>query len=787
MSVPQCFHDLFEMQADATPGAMALVCDDVQWTYGELEERANQVARLLRSRGIGPGKFVGLYLKRSEMSVVAILATLKCGGAYVPLDPGFPPMRIQHIVEEAQIGLVITDAKFAAQAREQFTLPLVVCEADNPDIAAQAGDRLSRDETGVSPSDLCYVLYTSGTTGRPKGVMTEHHNVVFFAESFKEETQLRASDRVYHGFALGFDGSVEELCMAWTNGACLVVGVGEVAQMGNDATRLFVERGVTVFSTVPTCLRMLQDDVPSLRLVIVSGEPCPPELVGRWTRPGRRMLNVYGPTETTVNTTCKELVPDAPVTIGRPLRGYQTLILSPEMQPVPPGHSGELFIGGRGLARGYLSQPELTAKQFVPNPLYTNGSGPVRSNGNGHANGVDRAYPEGRHESNGNGNGNGHGYESSGDAGNGRTRLNGHGVNGANGAVPNGKPPANGYGLSARLYRTGDLVQLNDDGELLFLGRIDQQVKIRGYRIELSEIEEVLREHPSIEQAVVKVHEKDGRKELAAYVVTSGAAALDRDAIVQWLRDRTPIYMVPAYLDEIAELPTLASGKVDRSRLPEPQMPLVPTSREIVDPETPDEANIAAVWKTLLKIDQASVEDDFFMDLGGYSLLAAELVTKLRQDHGYDLSIRDVYSHPTIRKMAAHVAAAKSGVGDAAEKAIRISSREAFHSVGRLTRWTVYCLQAVSTVLLYGIRTLPILVSVVLTMMMLQGRVELGTYVWTLSGLVLVAPPAGIVLSIALKWAVIGRYKPGDYPVWSFYYFRWWLVSRAQYLAWTDL
>jgi non-ribosomal peptide synthetase-like protein len=709
---PVCLHELFEMQVDERPAQLALICGEKRLTYQQLDERANQLAHYLRGCGVGPGKLVGLYLSRSERPIVAILAVLKAGAGYVPIDPVTPVERARHIVAEAQIEVLLTEQDLAAKAASFSAGAVIPLDRQVALLADEPTDRLSREDTGVSPADLCYVLYTSGTTGRPKGVMTEHRNVVRFTAAFNEVNCVNHTDRVFHGFSLGFDGSVEEMWMAFSNGATLVVGTADVVKFGDEVARVFREEEVTVFSTVPTFLSMIARELPTVRLIIVSGEPCPPDLVRKWARPGRRLLNVYGPTETTVNTTAAECLPERPVTIGRPLRGYQTYILNENMQPVPPGQPGELYIGGVGVARGYFNQPELTQKQFVPSPFARGGEGSEPS----------------------------------------------------------------------RLYRTGDLVSMTADGELLFVRRIDHQVKIRGFRIELSEIESVLREHPQVCQAVVKVFERDGLKELAAYVVALGA--FDRDDVLQWLRNRLPPYMVPAYLDVLEQMPTLASGKADRARLPEPRAPLVSSALAVVAPANDVERKIADTWKKVFQVASVSCAADFFLDLGGYSLLAAQMVSLLRSEHGLEVAIRDVYRHSTVQQLAAHLAA-----NPAAEEAVarpqRRSSREVFEGLSRFTRWTCYSLQALVLCLSYGLASVPLLGLVFLVLAVRQGTVSPMVLVVVLAASGFVTTPLTLALSIALKWLIIGRFKPGAYPVWGLYYFRWWLVTRIQ--AWSGI
>ncbi len=718
VSTERCLHELFEAQVQARPDALALVCGDSQFTYRELDKYTNQLARHLRAHWVEPGKLVGIYFQRSHNPIIAILAILKAGGAYVPIDPIFPHERIRHIVDEAEIAVVVSDGHLADHATEWFEGPCISLDRDHQAIVRHSAKRLSRHKTHVQPDDLSYVLYTSGTTGRPKGVMTEHRNVVRFVESFNEEIRLTPDDNVYQGFALGFDGSVEEMWMAFSNGATLVVGTAEAAQLGHEAPRLFAEHEITVFSTVPTCLNLIQDDLPLLRLIIVSGEPCPPELVERWARPGRRLLNVYGPTETTVNSTVAECQRDARVTIGKPLRGYDLYVLDEAMQPVPEGEPGELYIGGLGVARGYLNQPELTAKQFLPNNL-----------------------------------------------------------------------EASGYPAASRLYRTGDLVQYDENGDLLFLGRIDRQVKVRGFRIELSEIESVLREHPQVSQAVVNVYEQDGHKDLAAYIVAPNTNGnLDRDGIHNLLKQRLTYYMVPSYLDRLDALPMTSSGKVDRKNLPTPSELLVAGDREIVAPRTPVEKVLVGEWEAMFKLSPVSVTDDFFLDLGGYSLLAAEMVSRLRQNSGYEVAIRDVYACPTIERLAAHIEAATADKPEPEDQqAKRPTSYEVFRTVPWYTRWCCVAMQACCLLIIASVLAAPVVPWTLLTVATLKGAFSFNAYVWITAAIVFVAPPIALLLSIAVKWLVIGRYRPGSYPVWGMYYFRWWLATRVQFLAWIDI
>lgn len=705
-----CLHELFEAWVDLRPEAPAILGDGLRLSYKELEDRANRLARGIRACDVGPGDLVGIYFERSAEPIVAILACLKAGVAYVPIDPIYPADRIRHILLEADVRLVLTDRALAARAQDFFSGRLLVTDAPGEEVAGQSVARLSRTETGVTPQDLCYVIYTSGTTGRPKGVMTEHRNAWKFVLAFNEVCSTTAEDRIYQGFSLSFDGSVEEIWMAFSNGAPLLVGTPQTPRFGNDMARFLSSHGVTYFSTVPTLLSTMTEDIPSLRQLVVSGEACPPELVARWARPNRRILNAYGPTEATVNTTVAECVPGKPITIGRPLPGYDVYILDADLRPLPPGERGELFVGGDTLARGYFKQPELTNERFITSPF-----------------------------------------------------------------VGDSKP--------ARLYRTGDSARINAEGEIKFFGRLDGQVKIRGYRVELAEIEAVLLECPRIRSATVSLFERDRLRELAAYIIMDDVGAtLDRNAVLELLRSRLPDYMVPGYLDILSEFPTLASGKVDRKRLPAPGSPLVRTARNVVPPATALETTIAEVWRKLFGVAEISVEDDFFLDLGGYSLLAAQMVMMLRSEAGLTVAVRDAYRFPTVQKLAAHLAAAETRPATETSTAAEAtpSSRAVFESLPPGVRWACVTLQTLSLYFIYSLWTIPFCAFLLLGLKVSEGELALKTAIAFGVAIGSATWPALLFLSIAAKWLIIGRYKPGRYPVWGLYYWRWWLVTRLQ-------
>lgn len=717
-------HLFFEAQVALRPNKTAVEFSDQALSYAELDQYANQVAQALVQRGVRPGGLVALYLKKSPRLYGAMLGILKAGAGYVPIDPRFPLERIRAILEDSRAGVIITEDPLAETLEAGVPTPVLRLDLDRGRIARlpAVAPELVRP---AEPDDLCYVIYTSGSTGRPKGVMIEHRNAAAFVRCLRTVYKVGANDRVYQGFSTAFDASVEEIWAAFSRGGTLVVPTEEVERSPSDVADFINEKEITYFSTVPTMLSMIDRELPTVRTLVLGGEACSNELVARWAGPERRMLNTYGPTEATVVATWSECRPGEPVSIGVPLPSYATYVLDESLDPVAPGESGELFIGGPAVARGYMNLPDLTDSRFIPDPF---------------------------------------------DASEG-----------------------------ARLYRTYDHVRLGENGELYFLGRLDDQIKIRGFRIELSEIESVLVEHPAIKAAAVRVVDTKGLKELAAYVVCEGGEeALDRNALAELLRKRMPAYMVPQYLDVVDELPMLASGKIDRKALPQPQKLLIDVG-VVVTPADDLERQIAEAWQQTFRLPEVSVDSDFFLDLGGHSLLAAQAVTRMRESTGSTfLSVRDVYEHRTILGLANHIrrsaplrgeASVVSGADGPQEPAdgAATPSETAFASVHPLERWTTAVVQTLVATAYYGILAAPFAYVVLVITAVVDGRMD-----WTVAAALSTVVgfliwPLMFLTSVAVKWIVVGRYRPGRYPVWSFYYLRWWVANRFQLLAWAEM
>ncbi len=715
---PELLHAYFEAQVRARPEQVAVEFGNEVLTYGELDAYANQVAHTLGSRGVRQGDLVAIYLKKSPRLYATMLGILKAGAGYVPIDGRFPLERIRAILEDSGARVIATELPLAADIDGQVETPILRLDLERQDIAAQPETPLTFD-TEIDPATLSYVIYTSGSTGRPKGVMIEHSNAVAFVRTLKSVYRITADDRIYQGFSTAFDASVEEIWAAFSRGGTLVVPTEDVERSPSDVAEFINTRAITYFSTVPTMLSMIDRELPSVRTLVLGGEACSNELVSRWAKRGRRMLNTYGPTEATVVATWAECVPGEPVTIGRALPQYSAYVLDEYLSLVAAGESGELFIGGPAVARGYLNRTDLTDERFIANPF-----GP------------------------------------------------------------------------GRLYKTSDHVRLDETGDLYFLGRLDDQVKIRGFRIELSEIEAQLTEHPAIKAAAVRVVDTKDLKELAAYVVCDGAAdSLDRKELADMLRERLPSYMVPQYLDVLDELPMTTSGKIDRKALPSPEKLFLDVGA-IVPPASTLEQQIAEAWQQTFRLAEVSVEADFFIDLGGHSLTASQTATEMRKSTGSTcVSVRDIYQHRTIRALAAHIMTVEPNLGrtqgtDATgtEKTDAQSAGiAAFESVPPLTRWTVATIQAAVSILYFGLYASPLAYTVLMVTAVVDGKID-----WTVAAAITTAIgfaawPCMLLTSIAVKWLVIGRFKAGRYPVWSFYYLRWWIASRFQALSWSKM
>jgi amino acid adenylation domain-containing protein len=582
----------FEEVAAQTPDAIAVSFEGRGTSYGELNRRANQMARQLRAFGITRDMRVAICLERSVELVAAIIAVMKARGAYVPFEPNCPTERMRSMMEQAEPRAIIT-SEASLHHFAWISVPTLCVDRDRAALASQPGDNVS---LGSHPADLAYVIFTSGSTGKPKGVGVTQENLARLFSSTVHWFDFGRSDvwTLFH--SCSFDFSVWELWGALRYGGRLVVVPYAISRSPDRFLELIEREGVTVLNQTPSAFRQLIDAdeaapaaLSRLRFVIFGGEALDLSSLRAWT--DRRgdvqpaLINMYGITETTVHVTYRPIrsedLSGVRSRIGVQLPDLDLHLLDPStLELVPDGTVGEICVGGAGVARGYLNRPDLSAKRFVPNPFGD------RSGGS--------------------------------------------------------------------LYRSGDLARRRNDGDLEYLGRADDQVKVRGFRIEPAEIETALLNHPSVRSAAVVLQTAaGGDRRLVAYVVPDERVSIAIPELREHLRDRLPEYMIPAGFCVIDELPINENGKLDRRRLPSIEARPAPSSEPIA-PRTATEIALAEIWRSALDLPSLGVADNFF-DVGGHSMLAVKIVSRTRERFGIELPVAALFHAPTIAKLAAVV------------------------------------------------------------------------------------------------------------------------------------
>jgi amino acid adenylation domain-containing protein len=569
----KCIHELFEVQVRRSAEAIAVEFQAQKLTYGELNQRANQLGHYLRRMGVGPEVRVGLCMERSLEMVVGLLGILKAGGAYVALDPRYPVERLKFMVEDSAIAVLVTQSDLLEQLPGA---PKAVCvDKELGEIARESGNDVGLP---LYPENLAYVIYTSGSTGRPRGVAIQHGSANVLLQWAREIFTAEELGGVVASTSICFDLSIFEIFvpLSWGGKTIVVRNALDVAEMGQAP-------GVKLLNTVPSAMaELLQlNGVPSsIRTVNLAGEALPPSLVERLYDEVKveRVFNLYGPSEDTTYSTyacLKKGETNERVPIGKPIGNTQAYVLDSEYQPVPVGVTGELFLGGQGIARGYLNRPELTAEKFIPN-----------------------SFSDRRGE---------------------------------------------------RMYRTGDQVKWGRNENLEFLGRVDQQVKVRGYRIELGEIEAALRTHEEVRACAVIVREdQPAEKRVVAYVVANGVVR--PETFREFLKERLPQYMIPSAFVEMEQLPLTPNGKIDRKALPAPEREWS-ERKGYTGPRNGEEEILCGLFAEVLNRERVGVHDDFFA-IGGQSLLATRLVSRIRAALGIDVELRSVFESPTVAKLA---------------------------------------------------------------------------------------------------------------------------------------
>jgi amino acid adenylation domain-containing protein len=595
----RCVHEMIEEQAKRTPDAVAVVFEDEEISYRELNRRANQVGNYLRKEGVEAESLVAVMMERSVEMVVALLGVLKAGGAYVPVDPEYPQERVRYMLEDSGAHVLLTQSRLTDSC-PQITDRVICLDSEWEGIAKESGENRSEEARGegrreVGGENLAYVIYTSGSTGRPKGVGVEHRQIVNYVNAVTGRLGLAEAENFAMVSTLAADLGNTVLFPSLTSGGCLHLISVERASDPDGLADYFQRHAIDCLKIVPSHFAALQGTHPEKimprRKLILGGEASRSPWVKTLEKAssGCEIYNHYGPTETTVGVLTyrveaeyeESISPTLP--LGRPLSNIQVYVLDAG-RLVPTGVAGELYIGGAGVARGYLNRPELTAERFMPDP----------------------------------------------------------------------------YGREAggRLYRTGDRVRMLKDGNLEYLGRQDEQVKIRGYRIELGEIESVLMRHANIKEAVVVAREGvggAGDKRLVAYVVSAGEQSPGVNEMRNHVQEHLPHYMVPSWYVLLKRLPLTPNGKVDRRALPEPEQDRPELETPYVAPRTEFEKMLAGIWSEVLGVERVGLNDGFFA-LGGDSILSVRVVA-LSKEKGLNFTIQQLFQHQTISELAAELRA----------------------------------------------------------------------------------------------------------------------------------
>jgi amino acid adenylation domain-containing protein len=554
--------------------ALAISCGSEGLTYGELQRRAKKLMYSLVSAGVTRDVPVGVLLNRSPSFVVAALAVLMAGGAYVPLDPACPVERVDFMVKDARIKIGITDrSRQLLQTEGVFWL-----DVDDPKTLSLR--QTEPEEPGAH--DLAYIMYTSGSTGQPKGVQVEHKALMNLVNWHLEAFSLSATDRASQYASVGFDAAVWEIWPYLAEGASVFM-IDECTRNNPPGIRDWLkDNQITIaFAPTPIAEQLVQLDWPediSLRVLLTGGDKLhrrPPASLPF------KLVNNYGPTEATVVTTCGEVHSngDSPEpSIGKPIQNVIVRILDERMQPVSEGVPGEIYVGGEGLARGYVNQ-EATSHSFVASPFAEDGG---------------------------------------------------------------------------RLYKTGDVGFYMPDGEIAFIGRNDDQIKIRGFRIEPNEIVAALNRHPAVQSSAVRVVGSFEDKKLVAYIVPVADKSPSATELLTFARSLLPDYMVPTMFVRCDVLPMTANGKVDRNMLPEPTASNMLRDASLQAPQTDYQQQLLSILKKLLRVNDISLGDNFFL-LGGHSLLGAQLIVQVKKAFGVELALIDLFDNGTVVAIAERI------------------------------------------------------------------------------------------------------------------------------------
>ncbi|MEH2438428.1 MAG: amino acid adenylation domain-containing protein [Nostoc sp.] len=629
-----CIHQLFATQVKRTPEAVAVVCENEQLTYKELNARANQLAHHLQKLGVGTEVLVGICVERSSKTlpkaslhtIIGLLGILKSGGAYIPLDPVYPQERLAFMLQDTQVPIILTQQHLVEKLPEHQAQ--VVClDTDWDNIAQNSPEN---PVVNSQANDLAYIIYTSGSTGKPKGVCASHQGAINRFYWMWQTYPFTSEDICCQKTSLNFVDSVWEIFGGLLQGIKTVIIPDQVVKAPKEFVTTLANNHVTRLVVVPSLLRILLDTyndlqlrLPKLKLWVTSGEALSIELLQQFRQnlPTSTLLNLYGSSEVAADVSCYCIEPQTPiplrVAIGRAIANTKIYVLDQYLEPVPMGVPGELYISGAGLARGYLNQPEMTAQRFIANP-----------------------FAKAKEDQSWNCD----------------------------------RKACTKY---SRLYKTGDLARYLPDGNIEFLGRIDDQVKIRGFRIELGEIEAVLGQHPGVQEAVVICREDDpGNQQLVAYIVSDLQQTLTVSELNHLLKEKLPDYMMPKSFVMLEALPLLPNGKINRRGLPLPDQIRPELAATYQPPQTEIEQSIASIWQEVLHIEEVGINDNFF-ELGGHSLLLVQVHNKLQKIFQQEFPLFEMFHYPTISYLAQYLSQQSSEQLSLAEHSHRPESRQA--------------------------------------------------------------------------------------------------------------
>lgn len=672
----------------------ALIFNNLQIAYAQLNHWSNAVANSMIKQGLSNGKVIGLWHKRGLDLHVAILSIVKAGCTYIPVDYDMPLERVQAIFTEGNVNAYFgdKDVELEIQNLEVVELPL---------------EEVSLKPVNYSSATNAYILYTSGSTGKPKGIPITQKQICHLVRSENEIIKITANDIVYQGFSVSFDMWCEETWISYLAGAAIVVADATTSKAIDELSDFLRKNKITVLHAVPSLLAVIDDDIPSLRLVNAGGEACSNNVLKQWAKKGRDFYNSYGPTETTVTSSMICLRAEDEITIGHPLPNYNYAVVDENLNVVPVGTEGELVISGPGVGAGYINLPELTAQKFVAKPM-------------------------------------------------GEIDLPGE-----------------------RLYKTGDAVIISEAGKVIFKGRFDDQVKVRGYRIELGEIESQLSSLNTITNAAVAI-KKDAydQDELVAYVQLNNGSVFNPEGLREALLKTLPVYMIPNIFVEITTFPRLPSGKINRKELPTPAEFLEKKQAihyQINEADTIS-VKILSALSNLFPGKAITLSTDFFNDLGGHSLIAANFVSVLRKEGKINsISIKDVYLNRPIGKFIEALALNNT---DSTK-----NENEAFNPIKPLRYYLCFLGQII---------TLPLILSFFAAQLYIPylgyyyAQVKQENHFISFGVSILLfclISPLMTLISIISKKLIIGKYKAGEYPLWGSYYFRYWLVDSLNKLV----